>query len=49
MDSLSPEQLNHLDEIADLRTEQVANQKDPHFDYLFKVITIGDPGKFIKV
>lgn len=35
---------NNLSEIKHLRTEEIANQKEPHSDYLFKVIMIGDPG-----
>jgi hypothetical protein len=35
---------NHESTIAGIRTEIGLNQKSPHFDNLFKIITIGDPG-----
>lgn len=37
---------NHKDEISSLRHEHVADQTAiTQYDYVFKVITIGDPGK----
>lgn len=39
---------NHMSEIRDLRDEVVTNQKNPDQDFVFKVITIGDAGKYPK-
>ena len=41
---MNQENHNNFDEISDLRHEIGVNQKDPNFDFLFKIITIGDPG-----
>lgn len=40
---------NHLDEIEDLRYEIMPKGRGSHYDALFKVIIIGDSGKFILV
>jgi len=37
---------NNESTIAGIRTEIGLNQKSPHFDNLFKIITIGDPGNY---
>ena len=39
--------INHLNEIAHIKHETVTDQSGiQQYDYVFKVITIGDPGKF---
>ena len=49
---MNQENHNNYAEISELRHEIGVNQKDPNFDFLFKIITIGDPGNseiFVKL
>jgi len=40
------QELNHLSDIQNIKHEEVTDLAGPQqYDYVYKVITIGDPGK----